>query len=108
MCKEHIAVAEAKKLNIPTFAIVDTNADPNEVDFPIPGNDDAAKSIEIVVRAMVEAIEEGLNERRLDKEKRNEDEEEAVNNAESEEEVTVDTEDTEEKQDRRPRRREIK
>lgn len=108
VCKEHIAVAEAKKLNIPTFAIVDTNADPNEVDFPIPGNDDAAKSIKIVVRAMVEAIEEGLNERRLDKEKRNEDEEEAVNNAESEEEVTVDTEDTEEKQDRRPRRREIK
>ncbi|MDR2083999.1 MAG: 30S ribosomal protein S2 [Bacteroidales bacterium] len=72
ICKEHIAVAEAKKLGIPTFAIVDTNADPNQVDFPIPANDDAAKSIEIIVKAMATAIEEGVNERRLDKEKRNE------------------------------------
>src|SRR5574344_1092463 len=66
VCKEHIAVAEAKKLNIPTFAIVDTNANPNDVDFPIPGNDDAAKSIEVILRAMVEAINEGLEERKLD------------------------------------------
>ena len=73
VCKEHIAVAEAKKLGIPTFAIVDTNADPNLVDFPIPANDDAAKSIEIIVRAMTAAIDEGVNERRLDKEKHGDD-----------------------------------
>lgn len=72
--KEHIAVAEARKLNIPTFAIVDTNSDPNEVDFPIPANDDASKSIALVVKKMVEAIEEGLNERKLDREKRAADE----------------------------------
>ena len=70
--KEHIAVAEAKKLGIPTFAIVDTNADPNQVDFPIPANDDAAKSIELIVKAMCDAIQEGLDERKLDKEKREE------------------------------------
>ena len=71
--KEHIAVAEAKKLGIPTFAIVDTNADPNQVDFPIPANDDAAKSIELIVKAMCDAIQEGLDERKLDKEKREDD-----------------------------------
>jgi small subunit ribosomal protein S2 len=58
--KEHIAVAEARKLNIPTFAIVDTNSDPNQVDFPIPANDDASKSISLIVGKMVQAIEEGL------------------------------------------------
>lgn len=67
--KEHIAVNEAKKLNIPTFAIVDTNSDPNRVDFPIPGNDDASKSIEKIVSIMVQAIEEGLGERKIEKEK---------------------------------------
>lgn len=67
--KEHIAVDEAKKLNIPTFAIVDTNSDPNKVDFPIPGNDDASKSIEKIVSVMVGAIEEGLAERKVEKEK---------------------------------------
>ena len=72
VCKEHIAVAEAKKLNIPTFAIVDTNADPNLVDFAIPANDDATKSIELIVRAMVEAIREGIEERKLDREKQEE------------------------------------
>lgn len=74
--KEHIAVAEAKKLSIPTFAIVDTNSNPNEVDFPIPANDDAAKSILLVVNAMVEAIEEGLAERKYDKDKQEEEERE--------------------------------
>jgi small subunit ribosomal protein S2 len=74
--KEHIAVAEARKLNIPTFAIVDTNSDPNEVDFPIPANDDASKSIALVVKKMIEAIEEGLAERKFDREKRAEDEHE--------------------------------
>ncbi|MBM3435191.1 MAG: 30S ribosomal protein S2 [Bacteroidetes bacterium] len=68
--KEHIAVAEAKKLNIPTFAIVDTNSDPTKVDFPIPANDDASKSIDLIVGVMVKSIEEGLMERKLDKDKR--------------------------------------
>jgi small subunit ribosomal protein S2 len=67
--KEHIAVAEAKKLNIPTFAIVDTNSNPNEVDFPIPGNDDASKSISLIVKTMIDAIQEGLAERKLEKDK---------------------------------------
>ena len=49
--KEHIAVREARKLNIPTFAIVDTNADPRAVDFPIPGNDDASAAIDKILRA---------------------------------------------------------
>jgi small subunit ribosomal protein S2 len=65
--KEHIAVAEAQKLNIPTFAITDTNTDPSEVDFAIPANDDATKSIGIIVDVMVQAIEEGLGERKMDK-----------------------------------------
>jgi len=72
--KEHIAIAEARKLNIPTFAIVDTNSDPNLVDFPIPANADASKSIALVVKKVVEAIEEGLNERKFDREKRASDE----------------------------------
>lgn len=70
--KEKIAIAEARKLNIPTFAIVDTNSDPNIIDFPIPGNDDASKSIELILRIMVQAIEEGLEERKIDKEARGE------------------------------------
>ena len=76
ICKEHIAVAESKKLNIPTFAIVDTNANPLEVDFPIPANDDASKSIHIIVKLMVEAVQEGLAERKLEKDKAVEEEEE--------------------------------
>ena len=63
--KEHIAVAEARKLNIPVFAMVDTNSDPNIVDFAIPSNDDASKSIAIIVKSMCDAIQEGLNERAL-------------------------------------------
>lgn len=66
--KEHIAVAEAKKLNIPTFAITDTNTDPTQVDFAIPANDDATKSIALIVETMSKAIEEGLAERKMDKE----------------------------------------
>jgi len=68
--KEHIAVAEAKKLNIPTFAIVDTNSDPRQIDFPIPANDDASKSISLIVEVMVKAIEEGIVERKLDRDKK--------------------------------------
>ncbi|MDL2228438.1 30S ribosomal protein S2 [Odoribacter sp. OttesenSCG-928-L07] len=104
ICKEHIAVAEAKKLGIPTFAIVDTNADPNSVDFPIPANDDAAKSIEIIVKAMAIAIEEGINERRLDKEKRNEEDvDNQMEDDEFTEKVVEDKEDGEETE--KPRRR---
>lgn len=65
--KEHIALAEARKLGIPTFAMVDTNSDPSLVDFPIPANDDATKSIELVVDAMIGAVMEGLEERKRDK-----------------------------------------
>jgi small subunit ribosomal protein S2 len=65
--KEHIAVAEARRLNIPTFAIVDTNSNPLLVDFPIPANDDASKSISLILKVMVDAIEEGLNERKFEK-----------------------------------------
>ena len=60
---EHIALAEAKKLGMRSIAMVDTNSDPNTVDFPIPSNDDASKSIQIVVKAMTEAIKEGLKDR---------------------------------------------
>ncbi len=67
--KEHIAVAEAKKLNIPTFAIVDTNSNPGMVDFPIPANDDAAKSIDKVLEIITKAVAEGLDERKSDREK---------------------------------------
>ena len=74
--KEHIAIAEAKKLNIPTFAIVDTNSDPNLVDFPIPANDDASKSIALIVSKMIDAINEGNEERKLDRDKRDEEGEE--------------------------------
>ena len=65
--KEHIAVAEARKLNIPTFAMVDTNSDPTLVDFPIPANDDATKSIELILETMIAAINEGMEERKNDK-----------------------------------------
>lgn len=67
--KEHIAVAEAKRLNIPTFALVDTNSNPNLVDFPIPGNDDASKSIRKILEVVTGAIAEGLSDRKEDKEK---------------------------------------
>lgn len=80
--KEHIAVAESQKLNIPTFAIVDTNSDPNMVDFPIPANDDASKSISVILKKMVEAIEEGLTERKLEKDKAAEEDERDVQDLE--------------------------
>jgi small subunit ribosomal protein S2 len=66
--REHIAVTEAKKLNIPVFALVDTNSDPSDVDFPIPANDDAFKSISILTKNIGRVIEEGLMERKKDKE----------------------------------------
>ena len=67
VCKEHIAVKEAIRLGIPVFGIVDTNADPNLVDFAIPANDDATKSIEVILDACCAAIAEGLQERKMEK-----------------------------------------
>ncbi|HET8828497.1 MAG TPA: 30S ribosomal protein S2 [Pelobium sp.] len=65
--KEHIAVTEALKLNIPTFAMVDTNSDPSNIDFPIPANDDATKSISLITSIIIDAINEGLEERKQEK-----------------------------------------
>lgn len=61
--KEHIAVSEANKLNIPIFALNDTNSNPRDIDFPIPANDDASKSIDIMMKHVTDAIKEGLEER---------------------------------------------
>lgn len=62
--REHIAVSEANKLNIPIFAMVDTNSDPRKIDFPIPSNDDASKSINAIINRVTGAIKEGLGERK--------------------------------------------
>ena len=90
--KEHIALAEARRLNIPTFAMVDTNSNPKLVDFPIPSNDDASKSISIIMDEICKAIQEGLEERKTLKdnpEKAKASEEEASNSAKvAENEVT--------------------
>jgi len=77
---EHIALAEAKRLGITTFGVVDTNCDPNKVDFAVPGNDDATKSIAIIVNYITAAIAEGLAERQAAKD----DETEEVNDDEKE------------------------
>jgi len=68
--KEHIAIAESRKLGIPTFAIVDTNSNPQLIDYPIPANDDASKSIQVILRVLCDAIEEGINERKMDKDRK--------------------------------------
>lgn len=65
--KEHIAVAEANRLGIPVFGIVDTNSDPTTVDYVIPANDDASKSIELILNTVIDAMTEGLNERKVEK-----------------------------------------
>ena len=65
--KEHIAVAEANRLGIPVFGIVDTNSNPNNIDFVIPANDDATKAIDVILSAVCEAIKEGLEERKVEK-----------------------------------------
>ena len=65
--REHIAVKEAQKLNIPIFAMVDTNCDPRDVDYLIPSNDDASKSIKIIMAEVTDAVAEGLSERKSDK-----------------------------------------
>jgi len=69
VCKEHIAVREAKRLGIPVFAMVDTNSDPSDIEFPIPANDDASKSISLIIGILCQAIDEGLNERKFEKDK---------------------------------------
>ncbi|MFY7786578.1 MAG: 30S ribosomal protein S2 [Thermoflexibacteraceae bacterium] len=65
--REHIAIKEAQRLNIPVFALVDTNSDPTQVDFPIPANDDAFKSISLITQIIGKAIEEALQERKREK-----------------------------------------
>ncbi|MCI5646111.1 MAG: 30S ribosomal protein S2 [Alloprevotella sp.] len=67
VCKEHIAVREAQRLGIPVFGIVDTNSDPNCVDYIIPANDDSNKSVEVILNAICGAIAEGLEERKAEK-----------------------------------------
>jgi len=88
--KEHIAVDEAIKLGIPTIAICDTNSDPSLIDFPIPANDDASKSIELILKCMVSSIEEGLSERKVDKEQ--ERERDAANEEEAGDRATTSSE----------------
>ena len=65
--KEHIAVSEANRLGIPVFGMVDTNSDPNNIDYVIPANDDATKSVEVILGAICEAMNEGLEERKAEK-----------------------------------------
>jgi len=71
--REHIAIKEAQKLNIPIFAMVDTNSDPREVEYVIPSNDDASKSITKILENITPAIQEGLDERNSEKENNKED-----------------------------------
>ena len=81
--REHIAVKEAQKLNIPIFAMVDTNSDPREVDFVIPSNDDASKSIEKILSIVTNAVSEGLTARQSEKEAANKAQEEGAEPAEA-------------------------
>ena len=78
--REHIAIKEAQKLNIPIFAMVDTNSDPRQVDYVIPANDDASKSIDKVMTFVSDAIIEGLNERKASKEASKKEESTSSNN----------------------------
>lgn len=96
--REHIAVKEALKLNIPIFAMVDTNCDPRPIDFVIPANDDAGKSIEIILTSTTEAIAEGLSARKAEKQDKSEgDIEQEVTADAIVEEAEKDSEATEEK-----------
>lgn len=79
--REHIAVKEARKLNIPVFGLVDTNSDPTMVDHPIPGNDDAYKAVALITKVFTDAIEQGLNERKQEREEKKRREEEAKKKA---------------------------
>lgn len=116
IAKEHIAVKEAKRLNIPTFAIVDTNSDPGLVDFPIPANDDASTSIAYIIDLMTKAIAEGLSERKIDKETQAAEEKEGKSSHEEAEELLQTSvkikaellEETEKDGAKRPRKRTTK
>lgn len=79
--REHIAVAEAKRLNIPTFGMVDTNSNPNEVDFAIPSNDDAADSVSLILDYVTQAIREGLADRKASKDADSEEDSDDVSEA---------------------------
>ena|SRR5690554_3103547 len=103
---EHIALAESNKLGITTFAMVDTNCDPTKVDFPIPANDDATKSISIITNYLVAAILEGLNERVQDKDREEQEQKETKKKEtatqkedKKSEEVAVNEEATQEKEE---------
>ncbi|MGB0828781.1 MAG: 30S ribosomal protein S2 [Flavobacteriaceae bacterium] len=87
--REHIAVKEAQKLKIPIFAMVDTNSDPRDVDFVIPSNDDASKSIEKILSLVSAAVAEGLGERKKEKEATSETDAEDMEAAAKQEETTV-------------------
>lgn len=101
--REHIAIAEAKRLGIPVIAICDTNSNPDQVDYAIPGNDDAFKSISLITLAIGKAVEEGLLERKQDKEdQRLAEEEEAKKAVDTEVSVSAEGE-GEERQDKRKR-----
>ena len=76
--KERIAVAEANRLGIPVFAMVDTNSDPSNIDFVIPCNDDASKSIELILDTVCSAMAEGLEERKVEKVDAKEEDKEAA------------------------------
>jgi len=106
--KEHIAVSEALKLNIPTFALVDTNSDPTNIDFPIPANDDATKSIALITEIIGKAIQEGLEERKRDKEEEAEREAAAakarIDRGEEPEAETVAAKEEESTEEKRPRK----
>ena len=98
--KEYIAVHEAQRLNIPVFAIVDTNSDPNEVDFPIPANDDASKSISLIVDILCKAIQEGLEERKIEREKEAASREKGAKKEKTEKDEYDEAEDVEEPEDK--------
>ncbi|MEZ5017684.1 MAG: 30S ribosomal protein S2 [Flavipsychrobacter sp.] len=99
---EHIALAEAKRLNIPTFAMVDTNSDPTKVDFAIPANDDATKSIAIITQYLTAAIMEGLEERAQNKDAEAEEAEE-VETRERGVNINDDDDDVKKEKKRRPK-----
>ena len=99
--REHIAVKEAQKLNIPIFAMVDTNSDPREIDYLIPSNDDASKSIDIIMTQVTNAVAEGLEERSSEKQSSKEGNEETPKTAKTEAEPETVTEAPKEKKKRK-------
>ena len=107
--REHIAIKEAQKLNIPIFAMVDTNSDPREVDYVIPANDDASKSIKKVISYVSDSIVEGLSERKADKDaKKEEKASKKEKKAEAKKEVEVPSTDAEDKKAMKEAKKEVK